>query len=87
MKGVQFLTDERGNPKSIVLDIEEWGKLWAFFLDWMIAEPARHAATAPPSRRTTDWDDSALKHYLSKIDAANIAAKCRQSQTNAWKMI
>ena len=48
MKGVQFLTDEHGNPKSIVLDIEEWGELWAFFRDGMLAEPARGAAAAAP---------------------------------------
>lgn len=48
MKGVQFLIDEHGNPKSIVLDIEEWGELWAFFRDGMLAEPARGAAAAAP---------------------------------------
>ena len=60
MKGVQFLTDEHGNPKSIVLDIEEWGDLWAFFRDGMLAEPARGAAAAPPSTaKAADGDAGA----------------------------
>lgn len=61
MKGVQLLTDEHGNPKSIVLDIEEWGDIWAFFRDGMLAEPARGAAAAaPPSTaKAADGDAEA----------------------------
>ena len=28
MKGVQFLMDEIGNPKAVVLDLDEWGEIW-----------------------------------------------------------
>ena len=58
MKGVQFLTDEHGNPKSIVLDIEEWGDLWAIFRDGMLAEPARGTAAAaqPSTAKAADGD-------------------------------
>ena len=59
MKGVQFLTDEHGNPKSIVLDIEEWGDLWAFFRDGMLAEPARDAAAPPSTAKAADGDAGA----------------------------
>ena len=41
MKGVQFLTDEHGNPKSIVLDIEEWGELCEDIYDIKAIEAAR----------------------------------------------
>ena len=31
MKGVQFLVDEHGNPKSVVLDLDDWGEIWEDF--------------------------------------------------------
>lgn len=72
MKGVQFLTDEHGNPKSIVLDIEEWGDLWAFFRDGMLAEPARDAAAAPPSTAKAADGDAAT---AAESDAAQDAQR------------
>ena len=31
MKGIQFLVDERGNPKSVILDLDEWQEIWEDF--------------------------------------------------------
>ena len=40
MKGIQFLVDEQGNAKSVVLDLEEWGDLWEDFHDGILAQNA-----------------------------------------------
>ena len=40
MKGIQFLVDEQGNAKSVVLDLEEWGDLWEDFYDGILAQNA-----------------------------------------------
>ena len=40
MKGVHFITDERGNKKSVVLDLDEWGEVWEDFYDGMLADAA-----------------------------------------------
>ena len=40
MKGIQFLVDEQGNAKSVVLDLEEWGDLWEDFYAGILAQNA-----------------------------------------------
>ena len=31
MKGIQFVVDEAGNKKAVLIDLEEWGELWEDF--------------------------------------------------------
>jgi hypothetical protein len=38
MKGIQFVVDEAGNKKAVLIDLEEWGELWEDFYDLMMAE-------------------------------------------------
>ena len=47
MKGIQFLVDEHGNAKSVLIDLEEWGELWEDIYDGMIIEARRDEPTVP----------------------------------------
>ena len=47
MKGIQFLVDEHGKAKSVLIDLEEWGELWEDIYDGMIIEARRGEPTIP----------------------------------------
>ncbi len=49
MRGIQYVVDEEGNRKSVVIDLSEWGKLWEDLYDAMVAE-------ARNDEPTLDWD-------------------------------
>ncbi|MBM3215110.1 hypothetical protein FJZ36_09370 [Candidatus Poribacteria bacterium] len=36
MKGVHFIVDEKGKPRSVVIDL--WGELWEDVYDTMLSE-------------------------------------------------
>ncbi len=38
MKGIQFLVDENGSPKSVVIDLKEHAKIWESIYDDMVEE-------------------------------------------------
>lgn len=47
MKGIQFLVDEHGNAKSVLIDLEEWDELWEDIYDGMIIEARQGESTIP----------------------------------------
>ena len=47
MKGIQFLVDEHGKAKSVLIDLEEWGELWEDIYDGMIIEARQDEPTVP----------------------------------------
>ena len=49
MKGIQFLVDEHGDKKSVLIDLELWGELWEDIYDNIIA----HSALGEP---TVTWE-------------------------------
>jgi len=38
MKGIQFLTDEKGKKTAVQIDLQEYGELWEDFYDSLLAE-------------------------------------------------
>ena len=45
--GIQFLVEEHGNAKSVLIDLEKWGELWEDIYDGMIIESRRGEPTIP----------------------------------------
>jgi len=41
MKGVQFVTDETGKRRAVVVSLAEWGELWEDIHDTMVSEVDR----------------------------------------------
>ncbi|MEM9540106.1 MAG: hypothetical protein AAGA60_11485 [Cyanobacteria bacterium P01_E01_bin.42] len=38
MKGIQFVVDETGAKKAVLINLEEWGELWEDFYDLLISQ-------------------------------------------------
>ncbi|MCL4534790.1 MAG: hypothetical protein M1370_06475 [Bacteroidetes bacterium] len=38
MKGIQFITNERGKKVAVVISLAEWGEEWEDFYDNLVAE-------------------------------------------------
>ena len=49
MKGIQFLVDEHGDKKSVLIDLELWGELWEDIYDNIVA----HSVLGEP---TITWE-------------------------------
>jgi hypothetical protein len=47
MKGIQFVVDDSGKKKEVLIDLEEWGELWEDFYDIMVAESRKHEGSIP----------------------------------------
>jgi hypothetical protein len=38
MRGIQFVVDEAGKKKAVLIDLEEWGELWEDFCDVLVSQ-------------------------------------------------
>ena len=47
MKGVQFIIDKQGNPKSVILDLAIWHEIWEDIYDIKAIEAARQEGGEP----------------------------------------
>jgi len=41
MKGIEFVVDDQGQPKAVLIDLTEHGALWEDICDSLLAEPRR----------------------------------------------
>jgi len=48
MKGIDFITDEKGRKKAAIIDLKEYGREFEDFIDGMIAN--RRMKTQRPKR-------------------------------------
>jgi hypothetical protein len=42
MKGIDFVVDEAGDRKAVVIDLTEHGDLWEDFYDTLLAQERQH---------------------------------------------
>jgi hypothetical protein len=45
MRGVQFVTDDRGKKTAVLLDLTEWGEVWEDFFDVLVSESRKDEPT------------------------------------------
>lgn len=38
MKGIDFIIDDKGKKKAVLIDLSEWGEIWEDFYDVIISE-------------------------------------------------
>ena len=50
MKGVQYLVDDEGHPKSVLIDLDEWGGLWETVEDLMVIQERK-------GEETVSWEE------------------------------
>jgi hypothetical protein len=50
MKGIQFVIDDKGKKKAVLIDLSEWGELWEDIHDVLVSHSRKHEPTV-------DWED------------------------------
>jgi len=61
MKGVQFVVDDSGKKKAVLIDLEEWGELWEDFYDALVSESRKNEPTVPWSELKAEMEQGARK--------------------------
>jgi hypothetical protein len=41
MKGVQYVVDDRGKAKAVLIDLKKFGRLWEDFQDLLVSQARR----------------------------------------------
>jgi hypothetical protein len=57
IKGIQYIVDDKGNKKSVVLDLDKWGEFWEDFYDILVSESRR-------DEPNISWDKLKKKHFF-----------------------
>jgi hypothetical protein len=47
MKGIQFVIDESGKKRAVLIDLSEWGEIWEDFYAVLVSESWKDEPTVP----------------------------------------
>ena len=47
MRGVEYVIDESGKKKAVLIDLAAWGKLWEDFQDVLVSEARKQEPGVP----------------------------------------
>ena len=50
MKGIQFVVDDPGRKRAVLIDLSEWGEIWEDIYDVLVSQSRR-------DEPTISWDD------------------------------
>ena len=50
MRGIQFVIDDTGKKKAVLIDLLEWGEVWEDIYDVLVCHSRNHEPTV-------DWED------------------------------
>ncbi len=56
MKGVQFVVDDSGKKKAVLIDLSEWGEIWEDFYDVLVSESRKDEPTVPWQELKTEME-------------------------------
>jgi len=45
MKGIQFVIDDKGEKRAVLLDLEEWGEVWEDIYDTLVSRSRKDEPT------------------------------------------
>ncbi|MCP2727655.1 hypothetical protein [Limnofasciculus baicalensis] len=54
MKGIQFVVDDGGEKKAVLIDLTEWGELWEDFYDILVSRSRQDEPIVPWSERKAE---------------------------------
>ena len=63
MKGINFVINEQGEKKAVLIDLDEWGELWEDFSDILVSRNREDEAEV-------SWDE--LKAELEIENKINV---------------
>ncbi|MFH1411006.1 MAG: hypothetical protein ABIG80_05620 [Patescibacteria group bacterium] len=61
MKGVEFVLDDSGKKKAVLIDLEQWGDLWEDFYDILVSESRKNEPTVPWSELKAEMEKGVRK--------------------------
>jgi len=61
MKGVEFVVDNSGKKKAVLIDLEQWGDLWEDFYDFLVSESRKNEPTVPWSELKAEMEQGVRK--------------------------
>jgi hypothetical protein len=65
MEGIQFVVDDNGKKKAVLIDLEKWGTLWEDFYDILISELRK-------DEQTVSWDELKAEMMEQEKSADNV---------------
>jgi len=65
MKGIQFVIDDTGKKRAVILNLEEWGELWEDIYDILVSESRRSEPTVP-------WEELKAEMVKEKKPQGNV---------------
>ena len=65
LKGIQFVVDDSGEKKAVLIDLTEWGELWEDFYDVLVSELRKGERTVPWSELKAEMETEGTK--LDKV--------------------
>ena len=61
MKGIQFVVDDTGEKKAVLIDLSEWGELWEDIYDVLVSQSRKDEPTTPWEELKAEMVEA--KHY------------------------
>ena len=61
MKGIQFVIDDSGEKRAVMIDLKEWGELWEDFYDILVSESRKNEPTVPWSELKAEMEQEERK--------------------------
>jgi hypothetical protein len=65
MRGVEYVVDDSGKKKAVLIDLAAWGKLWEDFHDVMVAESRKDEPTIPWETLKAEMQNE--EHYPASL--------------------
>jgi hypothetical protein len=84
MKGIQFVIDESGKKKAVLIDLEEWGELWEDFYDVLVSKSREE-------EEFIEWEKikaDIMKGTMGTFNASESSLKkdwLRDEEDEAWQ--
>jgi PHD/YefM family antitoxin component YafN of YafNO toxin-antitoxin module len=61
MKGIQFVIDDSGKKRAVMIDLKEWEELWEDFYDILVSESRKNEPTLPWSKLKAEMEQEERK--------------------------
>jgi hypothetical protein len=61
MKGIQFVIDDSGEKRAVMIDLKEWGELWEDFYDILVSESRKNEPTVPWNELKAEMEQEGRK--------------------------
>lgn len=61
MRGVDYVVDEAGKKKAVVIDLSQWGDVWEDVYDIMVSEARKREDRVPWDRLKAEMEEEVRK--------------------------